>query len=76
MESLVPFGEGVEIAPLAGRLSCFPKPAHWSVYLRRSVVPLSTADARLIDRQLKSMVGSREDNMDGYMARARLSLVG
>lgn len=76
VESLAPFGEGVEIAPLAGRLSCFPKPANWSVYLRRSVVPLTTADAKLIDQRLKSVMGSREDNMDGYMALARMSLVG
>ena len=30
----------------------------------------------LIDQRLKSVMGSREDNMDGYMALARMSLVG
>lgn len=76
VESLAPFGEGIDVALMAGSLSCFPKPANWSVYLRRSVVPLTTADARLIDRQLKVVAGSREGNMDGYMSRARTSLVG
>lgn len=74
IESLAPVGEGVEIAELADQLSCFPKRDRWSVYLRRSVVPLNATDARLIDRHLAPLTGTLAEHLVGYRDRARMGL--
>lgn len=66
VEELVPWGAGVELGPLAERLSVFPKPDAWSVYLRRTLVPLPDTDARTIRDLLRPLAGTRADHLAGY----------
>lgn len=66
VEELVPWGAGVELGPLAERLTVFPKPAAWSAYLRRTLVPLPGADARTIRDLLRPLAGGRADHLDSY----------
>lgn len=72
VESLTEVGEGVDLSQLAERLSCFPKSKSWSVYLRRSVVPLSVDDGALLDHALAGIAGTRRSHLEGYQARARM----
>ncbi|MDR3202381.1 MAG: hypothetical protein LBT54_04535 [Bifidobacteriaceae bacterium] len=71
VDLLAPVGEGVPLAGLADRLSCFPKPDHWAAYLRRSVVPLSQADASLIDAALAPGARTLAECLEGYLERLR-----
>lgn len=66
VEELVPWGAGVELGPMAGRLAVFPKPDAWSAYLRRTLVPLPGADARTIRDLLRPVAGTRADHLAGY----------
>lgn len=62
IESLLPRGSGVELAPLTPRLSeSFPNPRAWSARLRRALVPLSTRDASTIGKALGQIDRSRID---------------
>lgn len=66
IEDLAPWGVGVELGPMADRLAVFPKPAAWSAYLRRTLVPLPGTDARTIRDLLRPLAGSRADHLAGY----------
>lgn len=70
VEELVPWGAGVELGPLAERLAVFPKPDAWSVYLRRTLVPLPGADARTIRGLLRPLTGDRAEHLAGYVQAA------
>lgn len=48
LESLVPYPQGMELQPLVEKLAAFPKPEAWSIYLRRALLRLPSADARLL----------------------------
>lgn len=53
IESLAPLREGLELAPLVGRLEqTFPDPRSWSVRMRRALVPLGDRDAAILEREL------------------------
>ena len=52
LEQLVPRGNGVVLAELVPSLSVFPDPASWSARLRRTILALPKADAKLINRRL------------------------
>lgn len=69
VEALAPARTGVNVADLVPRMTSFPKPETWSVYLRRSAYPLTPHDAELIDRHLAAMAGSVEENLDSYRQR-------
>jgi hypothetical protein len=71
VESLAPWGEGVELQPLVERLDSFPVPKAWSIRLRRPLLRLPAQDAVLLRSRLTSQVGSRSDHMDGYLAHDR-----
>ncbi|MDO8147498.1 hypothetical protein Q6350_03550 [Isoptericola sp. b515] len=50
---VAPFGHGVELAPLVGRLEAFSSlGTSWSIRLRRPLVPLSPADAATVREEL------------------------
>lgn len=55
IESLAPFRQGVELAPLVRRLAAFPDAATWSARMRRALVPLTAADTRLLARELSEV---------------------
>lgn len=56
VDSLAPLGLGVPLRSLVDRLDVFSKnPQAWSVWLRRTVVPLSDHDANLLAKSLTSV---------------------
>jgi hypothetical protein len=71
VESLAPWGGGVELRPLVERLEAFPDAGSWSVRLRRPLVRLPESDAELLKFALAPLAGSRSQNLDGYRARAK-----
>lgn len=68
---VVPYPNGVELQPLVSRLSAFPNPHAWSVYLRRPLVTLSDADVMILDSQVAPLTKPREDALQSYMEAAR-----
>ncbi|GAA4565627.1 hypothetical protein GCM10023176_14170 [Micromonospora coerulea] len=52
IDGLVPYPGGVELQPLVEQMAALPRPRAWSVYLRRALLPLPTADVALLDRTL------------------------
>lgn len=67
---LVPYPGGVDVRPLVPELAAFPKPHAWSIYLRRVLLRLPPADARLLDRALRSMLASRDEALASYQRAA------
>lgn len=56
VDSLAPLGLGVPLRSLVDKLDVFSKnPQAWSVWLRRTVVPLSDHDANLLAKPLASV---------------------
>jgi hypothetical protein len=56
VDSLAPLGLGVPLRTLVDKLDVFSKnPQAWSVWLRRTVVPLSDLDANLLAKPLTSV---------------------
>jgi hypothetical protein len=67
IETLAPFREGLELAPLVPRLrATFPDPATWSVRMRRALVPLSDKDAKLLGAALQELVRPYERTAPSY----------
>lgn len=66
--ALAPFGAGVPLRDYVARLECMPKPEKWFAYLRRSLVPLTEADAQLLEDLVSSVAGSRTENLGSYEA--------
>jgi hypothetical protein len=67
IELLAPRREGVELAPLVKRLpETFPDAATWSVRLRRALVSLASADARLLERELGRVASPYPDALSSY----------
>ncbi|MFE9870250.1 hypothetical protein ACFYON_06360 [Micromonospora sp. NPDC005686] len=66
IEGLVPYPGGIELQPMVEQLEAFPKRNAWSVYLRRALVVLPAADARLIDRRLRPLLQGHEDATPTY----------
>ncbi len=67
VEDLVPHPGGVPLQPLVEKLEAFPKPEAWSIYLRRTLRRLPPADARLLDRELRPLVTSRQAALPSYL---------
>lgn len=71
IEALAPLGNGVNVADTVEKMTSFPKPESWSVYLRRSLYSLTEHDATLLDRKLRKYAGQHHEHLDGYLERAR-----
>jgi hypothetical protein len=71
VESLTPWGEGVELQPLVERLAAFPNPKAWSIQLRRPLLHLHRRDAALIGKMVRARAGHRLEHLDGYLAHDR-----
>lgn len=76
IESLAPFGEGIDVSEHIDAMTSFPKPERWSVYLRRSLLAVTAKDAKLFDKLLKPHEGRLNDNIGEYQLRARIGVVG
>jgi hypothetical protein len=69
IESLAPFREGIELAPLVPKLRrTFPDPATWGIRMRRALVPLDPEDAEFLDRELPSVARPYPEHLDSYVA--------
>jgi hypothetical protein len=65
--------DGVELAPLAGELDALPEPATWSVGMRRTLLPLSDRDARLILDKLEPKLRNRSDVLADYLRECKVT---
>jgi len=66
IDGLVPYPGGLELQPLVERLAAFPKPAAWSIYLRRALLALPAEDAALLERLLAPLVTTRAAALASY----------
>jgi hypothetical protein len=74
LESLLPRGHGVELAPLIPKLrESFPNERAWSARLRRAVVPLAARDGRTLATALGRARPVRVEDAVGTYARAPVS---
>jgi hypothetical protein len=71
---LVPYPGGVEVAPLVPRLTAFPKPDAWSIYLRRALLRLPPADITLLAAELRAQLQPRRQALPSYPVPASASL--
>jgi hypothetical protein len=72
VETLAPWQSGVDLAAFVDQLKAFPNPKAWSIYLRRPLLHLPPRDARLLERRLEPLVGTLNDNIQGYLDHADL----
>lgn len=71
IDRLVRYRDGVELQPLVPQLDAFPKKHAWAIYLRRSLLPLSEADARLITGLLEPMLIEPGQAVKTYVSAGR-----
>ena len=70
LKSLAPLDAGIELAPLVPELAVFPDAQSWSVWLRRSILPLPAADAGKLRRAVALVALDPSDEVDAYVHRA------
>ncbi|MBE1537345.1 hypothetical protein [Actinomadura algeriensis] len=63
IDSLAPWGGGVELRPLVDRLAAFPDARSWSVRLRRPLLHLPEPDAALLRSALAPIAGPVDENL-------------
>ncbi|MCC2265542.1 MULTISPECIES: hypothetical protein [Streptomyces] len=66
VEGLAPVRDGVVLADLVPRLEVFPEERSWSIRMRRASLPLPPADARLLTRELRPLLGPRSEHLADY----------
>jgi hypothetical protein len=66
IDEVVPYPGGLELQPLVGRLSAFPKPQAWSAYLRRPLVRMPGRDREILHEGLRPIVASRKTALATY----------
>ena len=71
LDSVAPLHSGPELQPLVPRLHAFPKPAAWSVYLRRPLVPLDRHDVDLLTAALKGVARDPAKEIAHYLSEAQ-----
>jgi hypothetical protein len=71
IEALAPYLEGVELAPLVEKLDAFAGAGAWGMRLRRPLVGIPAADARLLKQRLESVCLDPESSQQTYLDRIR-----
>lgn len=74
VRSLARHREGVELTPLINELEIFPDPDSYSAKLRRPLLALPAADAKLIRARLKPHTRDPKQTRADYLADSRLPL--
>ncbi|MBM7490994.1 hypothetical protein JOD64_002216 [Micromonospora luteifusca] len=69
IDGLVPYPNGLEVAPLVRELEAFPKPDAWAIYLRRTLLTLPPSDVRLLDQKLRPLLRPRVQVLPTYPSR-------
>jgi hypothetical protein len=72
IQGIAPYGQGVELAPLAGHLHALPDVATWSVRLRRSIVSLDEQDEATVRKQLDPILIPLDQAIEGYLNACRV----
>jgi hypothetical protein len=72
IQGIVPYGQGVELAPLAGHLHALPDAATWSVRLRRSIVSLDEPDEAMVRELLEPMLLPLDRAIGEYLTACRV----
>lgn len=67
IQSLAPVRTGVELAGLVDYLDAFPNPRSWAIRLRRSLLPLTAHDARLLRKELAMVTRPPEQTRAEYL---------
>ncbi|WP_127353898.1 hypothetical protein [Actinacidiphila soli] len=66
IRGLAPFREGLVLRDLVPSLTVFPDPATWSIWLRRSSLPLPAGDAELLRNALRPLLRPYAETVDQY----------
>ncbi|MEU5308786.1 hypothetical protein [Streptomyces sp. NPDC021562] len=66
VEGLAPVRGGVLLADLVPRLEVFPDERSWSARIRRASLRLPSADAELLTRELRPLLGPRSERLADY----------
>lgn len=69
LRSLTEYRQGLELAPLVGRLRAFPDKQAWSARLRQPLLELPDADSRLIQVRLAALAGPLETRIPTYLQK-------
>ncbi len=67
ISGVAPYRSGLELQPLVHSMDAFPKPESWSAYLRRTLLELSEADAKLIDERLGELLVDYATGLRTYL---------
>lgn len=70
IDSLAPWGGGVELRLLVERLAAFPDARSWSARLRRPLLNLPEQDADLLRSALAAVAGTLEQHLGAYRSQA------
>ncbi len=68
LDSLAPYGAGVDLAAQVPRMHSFPNPAVWGVYLRRTLAALDRHDYELLLKALREIAVEPTNVMSEYVA--------
>lgn len=64
--ALMPYRQGVELAPLVNQLDSLRGTSHWGMLLRRPLVPISEADASVLRQAAGRWGGDLESAVASY----------
>ena len=68
---IAPLRQGIELAALADSLQLFSSTRTWGTKLRRSLVPLTVPDAKLLQRELAPVLEPVEQHINSYVEAGR-----
>ncbi|MFI6899610.1 hypothetical protein ACIBKY_00035 [Nonomuraea sp. NPDC050394] len=68
IDQLAPWGQGPELVTMVSELKTFP--SAWGSHIRRSLVQLDEHDYGVLTRALAMEATTRDEALDGYLARA------
>lgn len=71
IDSLTPYLSGVELGPLIDRLDAFPNKDAWSIWMRRTLLPLTRGDRQRLRRALAKVADVPGVYLDGYLTAIR-----
>jgi hypothetical protein len=72
IDSLAPLNLGVDLSTLVELMTVFSVKASWAVYLRRPVLQLNDADAKIVRGKLKKVAVAPSDAIEGYIRQGHV----
>lgn len=76
LDNVTPYRTGVELSPLVPELAAFPdtRPGAWAVRIRRPLLELGRADARLLTGELAQVAGDPVELVPEYVEKVRAAV--